>query len=298
VKPILQARSTTGVIGRFAPSPTGDLHFGSLLAALGSFLSARARNGLWLLRIENIDPPREVAGAGQRQIETLARHGLTSDRDVVWQIDSTPRHEEVIQGLLDRGLAFPCACTRSDLPPSGRYPGTCRGGLPIGRRARSVRLRVDEADVLFDDAVQGACRQSPATDHGDFVIRRADGLVAYQLAVVVDDVMAGVTEVIRGSDLIESTSRQILIYRALGLEPPRYGHLPLVVDRAGRKLSKSDSDDPIGRGSPVENLRRALACLGHPPPAEIREVGKLLAWGVENWGIERVPRGPCTVPGP
>ena len=298
MKQILQARSNPGVTGRFAPSPTGELHFGSLLAALGSFLNARSRNGEWLVRIENIDPPREIAGAGQAQIEALARHGMESDRDVVWQIDSMPVHERVIEGLLERGLAFPCGCTRADLPDSGVYPGTCRTGLPRGRRARAIRLRVDDQNVAFDDAVQGPCLRSPATECGDFVIRRADGLIAYQLAVVVDDASAGVTEVIRGSDLIESTARQILVYRALGLEPPRYGHLPLVIDSSGRKLSKSERDDPIRHGMPASNLQRALRCLGHSPPPGLTSVDALLAWATEHWSIDRVPRGPCTIPDP
>ena len=294
----MQARSTGAVVGRFAPSPTGELHFGSLLAALGSFLSARAQNGEWLVRIENIDPPREVAGAGRRQLETLAEHGLESDRPPVWQIESTPRHEAAIQGLLDRGLAFHCGCTRADLPASGIYPGTCREGLPPGRRPRSIRLRVEaDSDVEFLDAVQGRCRQSPGRESGDFVIRRADGLVAYQLAVVVDDILAGVTEVIRGSDLIESTSRQILVYRALGLAPPRYGHLPLVIDNSGRKLSKSDGDDPVAAGRPAHTLRRALGCLGHPPPADLDRVAPLLDWGIEHWQEATVPRGPCVSSG-
>jgi glutamyl-Q tRNA(Asp) synthetase len=297
VKRILQAPSSRQVVGRFAPSPTGELHFGSLLAAVGSFLNARSQNGEWLIRIENIDPPREVAGAGRDQIDTLARHGLESDRDPVWQIESTKRHDEVIQALLQQGLAFHCGCTRADLPDSGVYPGTCRDGLPAGRPARSVRLLVDgPGPVEFVDAIQGPCRQNPARDCGDFVIRRADGLIAYQLAVVVDDALAGVSEVIRGSDLIESTGRQMLVYRALGLPPPRYGHLPLVVDAAGRKLSKSAQDSPIRHGPPAENLRRALACLGHPPPADLDEVTALLDWGIEHWRIENVPRGPCAIP--
>jgi len=292
----LQEKSIAGVVGRFAPSPTGELHFGSLLAALGSYLDARSRNGEWLVRIENIDPPREVDGAGLRQIETLARHGLESDRDVVWQIDSTARHEQAIAALVDRGLAFHCGCTRADLPESGRYPGTCRRDLPTGRSARSIRLLVDEQSVNFDDAIQGHCVQCPATECGDFVIRRADGLIAYQLAVVVDDASAGVTDVVRGSDLIESTARQILVYRALGLDPPRYGHLPLVVDESGRKLSKSESDDPIRHGAPDGNLRRALNCLGHPPPSDLKTIEELLEWGVANWRVGKVPRGPCPIP--
>ncbi|AKS42080.1 tRNA glutamyl-Q(34) synthetase GluQRS [Wenzhouxiangella marina] len=279
-------------VGRFAPSPTGDLHFGSLVAALGSYLNIRAQDGQWLVRIENIDPPREVPGAGHTQIETLARHGLVSDRPVVWQIDSTAAHQEAVEALIDAGRAYPCACSRADLPPDGRYPGTCRNGLPPGRKARSIRLRCEDEEVHFDDLIQGEYHQNPYRETGDFVIRRADGLYAYQLAVVVDDARAGVTEVVRGADLIDSTGRQILVYRALGLAPPRYAHLPLITDAQGRKLSKSEADDPIHASEPAANLRLALGLLGHPPPEGLERIDSLLSWAIEHWSIERVPRGP------
>lgn len=282
-------------MGRFAPSPTGDLHFGSLVAALGSYLSARAQGGEWLLRIENIDPPREVAGAGLAQIETLARHGLESDRPASWQIDSITHFEAALAALLEQGKAFPCACTRADLEPGGRYPGTCRDGLPAGRQARSVRLRVESGSVSFDDPIQGPQQARPGDESGDFVIRRADGLFAYQLAVVVDDHLSGVTEIVRGADLIDSTARQILVYRALGWTPPIYAHLPLITDPSGRKLSKSEADDPLRRDCPADNLARALRLLGHGPPDSLRRVPDLLDWGIANWSLARVPRGPVAI---
>jgi len=296
VKQFLQVKSSSKPIGRFAPSPTGDLHFGSLVAALGSFLNIRSRGGEWLVRVENIDPPREVEGAGLRQIETLEQHGLISDREVVWQIDSTGLHKQAIDYLLKEKQAFHCACTRAELPPNGVYPGTCRQGLPAGKSARSIRLRVNSDSVEFDDAIQGHCVQLPANNCGDFVIRRADGLIAYQLAVVVDDIKAGVTEVVRGFDLIESTGRQILVYRALGLTPPSYGHLPLITNDAGRKLSKSDNDDPIQNGRPEDNIRLALACLGHPPPTSVATIAELLDWALTHWRIDQVPNGPLAWP--
>lgn len=282
-------------VGRFAPSPTGDLHFGSLVAATGSFLQARASGGIWLVRIEDLDPPREVSGAAERQLATLARFGLVSDLPVERQSTFRARHERVIAGLLEAGRAFHCGCSRSDLPDTGIYPGTCRAGLGEGRRRRSIRFAVDSDPVHFRDGIQGPISQTPASQCGDFVVRRADGLIAYQLAVVVDDAAAGVTEVVRGSDLIESTGRQILLQHALNLPRPAYIHLPLVVDRSGRKLSKSDNDDPVHRYPPDIALRLALAALGHEPPAGICALDALWAWGLDNWKLERVPRGPVCI---
>jgi glutamyl-Q tRNA(Asp) synthetase len=271
------------------------LHFGSLIAALGSYLNVKSQGGEWLVRIENIDPPREVHGAGRRQIEALERHGLVSDRPVCWQIESTPIHQQALDDLVRRGFAFECGCSRADLPPDGVYPGTCRDGLAPGRVARSARLRVEPGPIEFDDGIQGHCIQNPAAETGDFVIRRADGLIAYQLAVVVDDALAGVTEVVRGADLIDSTARQILVYRALGLEIPRYAHLPLITDAAGRKLSKSDQDDPIHRHRPEANLVQALDLLGQSPPPGLGGVDDILAWAGANWSLAKVPAGPCAL---
>ena len=285
-------------IGRFAPSPTGDLHFGSLVAAVGSFLQARSNQGLWLVRIEDLDPPREVAGAAERQIAALARFGLHPDRPVCRQSLFRPRHDEAIARLLAMGRAFACACTRSDLPTDGVYPGTCRGGIPAGRDARSIRFRVDETSIDFDDSVQGPQRQHPLSQCGDFIIRRADGLIAYQLAVVVDDAAVGVTEVVRGADLIDSTGRQIQLHQALGLRVPRYLHLPLVVDESGRKLSKSDGDDPVHRHDPSTALRLALRALGHEPPARATSLASQWAWALDNWQPGAVPAGPVAIAAP
>ena len=223
-------------IGRFAPSPTGALHFGSLVAAVGSFLEARAHGGRWLLRIEDVDTPRTVAGAAAGIVATLARFGFEWDGEVVWQGRRTAAYEAALDALKAAGHAYPCACTRRELADqplardgSRRYPGTCRNGLPPGREGRAWRVRA-EGTIRFDDAVQGAQEVDLADDAGDYVVKRADGLFAYQLAVVVDDADAGVTHVVRGADLLDSTARQIHL---LGQPVPTYAHLPLATNAAG-----------------------------------------------------------------
>ncbi|MFU8831629.1 MAG: tRNA glutamyl-Q(34) synthetase GluQRS [Wenzhouxiangella sp.] len=281
--------------GRFAPSPTGQLHFGSLLAATGSYLQAKANGGEWLLRIEDIDPPREVPGAARAQIETLRLFGMVPDRPVVWQSRTGARHQAALAMLLQSGQAFHCACSRRDLPANGVYPGTCRNGIPAGREARSVRLKVDDQIIYFNDVIQGECRQNPGRECGDFIIRRADGLMAYQLAVVVDDAEAGVSEVVRGADLIESTGRQVHVYRCLGLEPPTYAHLPLVVDKDGRKLSKSEADDPVQHRRRQTTLRLVLRALGHEPPAGCQSLDALWRWALDHWDVQQVPKGPVQI---
>jgi len=275
-------------VGRFAPSPTGELHFGSLVAAVGSFFDTRARNGRWLVRIEDLDPPRTVAGSAERQLGALARFGLIPDEPASYQSRFRTRHEAAIARLLDTGLAYPCGCTRRDLPADGIYPGTCRQGIPPERRARSIRFRVEDTAITFPDQVLGQQHQIPARQSGDFVIRRADNLIAYQLAVVVDDAAAGVTDVVRGADLLDSTGRQILLQRAFGLPTPRYLHLPIVVDRQGRKLSKSQADDPIAALPVSATLALALNALGHFPPA-LDGIDALHDWATDNWDPGRIP---------
>jgi len=276
------------VIGRFAPSPTGDLHFGSLVAAVGSYLAARSAGGRWLLRVEDIDPPREVAGSAQRILHDLARLDMHPDAPVLYQSSRLTAYQAALDRLLTAGLAYPCACSRADLPESGVYPGTCRQGIPAGRKPRSVRFRVDAETGHFDDLVQGRIRTAPAAG-GDFVIRRADGLFAYQLAVVVDDAYQQVTEVVRGADLLESSQRQICLQKALGLPRPVYAHLPVAVDAAGNKLSKRSRADPVRCGKPVRMLRAALDFLGQRAPAGLNLDG-LWQWAIQNWRWECVPR--------
>lgn len=250
--------------GRFAPSPTGPLHFGSLVAALGSWLMARHAGGAWWVRIEDLDPPREVPGAAEDQLRTLAGFGLVSDAPVVRQSERHDRYRTALDRLLADGLAFACACSRSVLAAGG---GVHRACVPGPARAETaVRLRVPDGSVVaFDDALCGRFAQDVSTDVGDVVLLRADGCWAYQLAVVVDDAEQGITDVVRGADLLDSTPRQILLQRALGLPTPRYAHLPLIVDADGRKLSKSLAAVPVDGDDPLPALRLAWRALGQRP---------------------------------
>ncbi|MCZ7563692.1 MAG: tRNA glutamyl-Q(34) synthetase GluQRS [Burkholderiales bacterium] len=289
--------------GRFAPSPTGSLHFGSLVAAVGSHADARAHGGEWLVRMEDLDAPRTVPGAAAAILHGLAALGMTSDAPVLLQ----SRRGEAYSAALDRlawaGLTYPCACSRREIADSaGRfgalangprervYPGTCRNGLAPGRSARAVRCRTGDAPIAFEDAVQGTVRQCLARAVGDFVLLRADGIFAYQLAVVVDDAAQGITDVVRGADLLDSTPRQIHLQRALGVPTPRYCHLPVATDARGEKLSKQTRAAPIDLGRPADALRQALGFLGHRPPAGLNEVDALWAWATENWDRTRIPR--------
>lgn len=278
--------------GRFAPSPTGRLHFGSLVAAVGSYLQARSRDGVWLVRMEDIDPPREVAGAADAILDTLAAFGLASDEPVLFQSTRSEAYVDALERLEAAGWTFPCGCTRRDLGPGGVYPGTCREGLPPGRRPRSVRVRVGNRPVTVQDAVQGDFVQDLASEVGDFVVRRADGLTAYQLAVTVDDEHQGITEIVRGSDLLDSTPRQAWLMELLGFPRPRYAHLPVAVDRTGRKLSKQTLAQPVDDEDPAPALAAALAFLGHPPPPGVARRGLKALWrfAETEWNLDRVPR--------
>jgi len=288
----LEVQNKNNYRGRFAPSPTGPLHLGSLTAAVASYLQARAHRGRWLVRIEDIDPPREVAGAAADQLETLAAFGLVSDEPVVYQSRSRALHERALAHLRGAGLAYACGCSRRDLPPSGIYPGTCRSGIPHGRTARSIRFRIPDAPIELADRVFGPSLHRLDQSCGDFVIRRADSLMAYQLAVVVDDIEAGISEIVRGSDLLDSSPRQQAIYAALDAPVPGWMHLPLIVDRKGAKLSKSTQADPVRAETPVRALSLALAALGHRPPPGLRGLESLWQWALANWEAARVPREP------
>jgi glutamyl-Q tRNA(Asp) synthetase len=260
-----------------------------LLAAVASYAQARACGGEWLLRIEDIDPPREVPGSAARIEADLLRFGMRSDRPVLHQSTRTPAYRNALQNLLDRGLAYWCGCSRSQLPESGVYPGTCRNGLPAGKRRRAVRLKVAPEPVRFIDLVQGEVTEDLQQTVGDFVIWRADGLPAYQLAVVVDDAWQHVTEIVRGADLLASTARQIQLQRSLGLPTPRYAHHPVAVGEDGCKLSKRSSSDPIRSGSPEPSLRAALRFLGQPCPSGL-DLGGTWRWALDHWNLSRVPR--------
>ena len=283
------------VVGRFAPSPTGDLHFGSLVSAVGSYLETKSAGGLWLLRIEDIDPPREIAGSADRIIDDLNRLGLVPDGSVLYQSSRLDAYQAAVDRLLEKGLAYPCACSRKDLPASGKYAGTCRNGIPPDKSPRSIRFRVDTGMCVFEDSLQGLISESPADIGGDFIIRRADGLFAYQLAVVVDDDFQGVTQVVRGADLLDSTGRQICLQKALGLVSPDYMHLPVVISADGKKLSKRIQADPVKDREPASALGQALKFLGQNPPSGLSLNG-LWEWALEHWNIDLIPRTRTILP--
>jgi len=248
--------------GRFAPSPTGHLHLGSLVAALGSWLMARHHGGEWLVRIEDIDPPREIAGAADAQLRTLSAFGLHADLPVVRQSERGDLYAAALRRLRDQGDAFTCCCSRSDLQATGGLHLRCVE-RPSGK-VHAYRLRTPERRVGFEDGIRGHYEQDLHREVGDVVLKRADGWWAYQLAVVVDDAEQGITDVVRGADLLDSTPRQIHLQQCLGITTPRYAHLPLVLDRNGTKLSKAIASLPIDDNDPGPALRTALACLGQP----------------------------------
>ena len=287
--------------GRFAPSPTGPLHFGSLVAATGSFLEARSRSGEWHLRMEDVDAPRCSAAAAAEILRALEAFGFAWDGELIWQSRRTQAYAAALERLKAAGRVFPCACTRKELAdsaiaPDGAaiYPGTCRQGLPAGREARAWRVAVGDARVSFEDAIQGCITSDLGNEAGDFILLRADGLYAYQLAVVVDDADAGITHVVRGADLLASTARQIFLQQCLGLPTPTYAHLPVAVNAAGEKLSKQTLATPIDVSRPAPALLAALQFLGQRPPPELADatVPEMWAWALENWRMDRVPRGP------
>jgi len=277
-------------IGRFAPSPTGPLHFGSLVAALASWLDARAASGRWLVRIEDLDRPREQPGAADSILRTLERLGLYWDGPVIFQ----SRRIALYQGALERLRAqtYWCGCSRREIADSSLgfaadgaqiYPGTCRDGLAAGKTARALRIRTTSEEIRFEDRAQGLQRQSLAEAVGDFVLHRADGQFAYQLAVVVDDADQSITDVVRGADLLDSTARQIYLQRLLGYRQPTCLHVPAVVNAAGEKLSKQTGAAPVDASSKEEILARALRFLGQAPSGDLQEA-------VAAWTPERVPR--------
>lgn len=290
--------NTPPYVGRFAPSPTGPLHFGSLVAAVASWLDARAANGRWLVRIEDLDRPRCEPGAADTILRQLEAYALSWDGPVLVQSRRDPAYAAALEALNAGGAAYPCACTRSQLAAAPRnregetvYPGTCRNGLPEGAAARSWRVRVRDVNTGFHDRIHGALRQNLAREVGDFVVRRADGLFAYQLAVVVDDAFQGVTDVVRGADLLWNTPRQLHLQTLLGLPTPAYAHVPLITNSAGQKLSKQTLAPALPTTGPGIVLVQALTILGHPPPSWLHPArpAELLAWASAHWQIEGVP---------
>lgn len=275
--------------GRFAPSPTGQLHFGSLVAALGSWLCARHHGGRWLLRVEDIDPPREVPGSAAAILAALPAFGLVADAPAQYQSQRLAAYDEAFARLRAIDAVFPCWCTRSQLADAGLHrDGHCTTP-PDPQREPAWRLRTPDLDITFDDALQGPQRQNLRESAGDFVIRRADGPYSYQLACVVDDAFQRITEVVRGCDLLDSTPRQIHLQHLLDLSTPRYLHLPLALDAQGHKLSKSTQAWPIDPDHPLPALRRALEFLGQPLPATAQSPAELLALALERFDPEHLP---------
>jgi glutamyl-Q tRNA(Asp) synthetase len=282
--------------GRFAPSPTGPLHFGSLVAALGSYLDARAAGGEWLVRVEDLDTPRSSRAVADDILRTLEAFGFEWDGAVRFQGERVAHYEDALARLRAKGMTYRCRCSRREIADSALqgidgpvYPGTCRElAIPESTPA-AVRLRTDSDEIAFDDRLQGRIAQRLEADIGDFVLKRKDGLVAYQLAVVVDDAQQGITDVVRGADLLLSTPRQVWLQRQLGLATPRYLHLPVALNDAGQKLSKQTLAPALDRGSALAELERALAFLGQPP-AGARTPAGLLAAAVAGWQPARLPR--------
>jgi len=281
--------------GRFAPSPTGPLHFGSLVAAVASWLDARAHGGEWRVRIEDVDTPRSVAGAADDILRTLEAFGLAWDGEIIWQSRRAHRYGEALAALRRGGFVYRCRCSRREIADSAVagiegpvYPGTCRDRQLALDVEGAERFRAPPGPVAFDDRVMGAVVQDVAAEVGDFVLRRRDGLYAYQLAVVVDDADQGITDVVRGADLLLSTPRQILLQHALEIPTPRYLHVPVAANASGQKLSKQTQAPPVDARSPRETLARALRFLGQEPAPDAVP-GELLATAITSWRTETIP---------
>ena len=291
------------VVGRFAPSPTGPLHLGSLVAAVGSYCLARQAGGRWLLRMEDLDAPRVVPGAADEILFALDKLGLHWDEEIVWQSRRVEAYQAAVEKLGGQGQVFDCAGSRKEIlmsaPHPGEegavYPGTCRPGVPAGRKPRALRIIVPDRQICFTDGVFGPMQQVLSEAVGDFVLRRADGMFAYQLAVVVDDAASRINQVVRGADLLSSTPRQIFLHACLGSPVPEYIHLPLLTDRQGEKISKRHgvvSFDP--KVNPSALIVQALSLLGQIVPEEIGKSApaEVLEWACRNLDRKRIPLVP------
>ena len=278
--------------GRFAPSPTGPLHLGSLIAALASYLDARHAGGAWLVRMEDLDPPREEAGAAQRILDSLRCHGLCWDGEVLWQGTRAAAYREALDRLAADGHLFHCDCTRALLGPGGACAGRCAPRQDQVRAPYATRVQVPaDCRIRFQDLLQDARDEPLGSQFPDFVVKRKDGLDAYQLAVVVDDAFQGITHIVRGSDLLDSTPRQIFLQQLLGYPIPAYGHLPVITNQQGQKFSKQNHAPAIDDQQPVVNLRRALRFLHQPaPPSELDSAAALLDFATRHWAPARIPR--------
>ena len=296
------------IIGRFAPSPTGPLHLGSLVAALGSYLTARSAGGLWLLRMEDLDLPRVVPGIAEDMLSTLETLGFEWDGEVLYQSRRSAYYRAAAEDLVRRGLAYACGCTRSEIAQLASapheeglvYPGICRNGLPPEKVERALRVKVYDEVISFEDGIMGRFSQHLTASCGDFVIHRADGPYAYHLAVVVDDAASGVNQVVRGADLLSSTPRQMYLQRVFDYPTPGYSHLPLVTGPEGAKLSKRDHAVSLAAGRDLATeggalIVSALRFLGQSPPPELKGAppAEVLHWAVANFDLSSVPRDPA-----
>ncbi|MGC5701989.1 tRNA glutamyl-Q(34) synthetase GluQRS [Pseudomonas sp. NFXW11] len=288
----MTASNRSPYIGRFAPTPSGHLHFGSLVAALASYLDARAVGGRWLLRMEDLDPPREEPGAQAAILKALESYGFEWDGEMVRQSDRHDAYAEVLNRLFNQGLAYACTCSRKQLESyHGIYPGLCRN-LGHAQTDAAIRLRVPELEYRFNDRVQGEYRQHLGREVGDFVIRRRDGLYAYQLAVVLDDAWQGISDIVRGADLLDSTPRQLYLQELLGLPQPRYLHVPLITQPDGHKLGKSYRSPPLTEDQAPPLLLRALRALGQQPDSALdsASVAEIMNWAIAHWDATLIPR--------
>ncbi|MEX0740197.1 MAG: tRNA glutamyl-Q(34) synthetase GluQRS [Pseudohongiella sp.] len=285
--------ASDNIIGRFAPSPSGALHFGSLLAALASFLDIRSRGGQWLLRMEDLDPAREPPGAADQILFTLEDLALTWDGPVLYQSSRLEAYSTALATLSTRDLIYQCDCSRQRVRAlGGVYDNLCRARLTPPAGSSATRFKVSDVLYTLEDRIQGHFSQSLVQECGDFVLRRRDGLFAYQLAVVVDDHYQGVTDILRGHDLLDSTPRQMALQQALACPQPTYAHIPVATNQQGQKLSKQHFARPLQRNSASDYMYEALAFLRQRPPAELRKAPptEQLAWAIPNWDIQRVPK--------
>lgn len=283
-------------VGRFAPSPTGPLHFGSLVAAVGSYLEAKKNRGQWLLRIEDIDPPREVPGATTSIIKTLERFGFEWDGDIIYQNQRYDIYQEYIDKLIAESQAYPCGCSRKEIaavsPRSANgivYPGTCRDGLD-DKKPRSTRLLTENIDIHFKDQIQGNIEQNLESDSGDYIIRRADGLYAYNLAVVIDDQLNGITDIVRGYDLLPCTCQHIYLQRVLHFDTPSYTHLPIALNESGQKLSKQNLAKEVDVSDRVKVLYNVITFLNQTPDPSLldADINSIWKWAIANWDISKI----------
>jgi glutamyl-Q tRNA(Asp) synthetase len=279
-------------VGRFAPSPTGDLHLGSLYCAAASFLDARAHGGDWLVRMEDLDRPREIPGAADRILATLEAFGFEWDGEVIRQSTRLRRYDSVLGELRARGLLFECSCSRLELADEDRYPGHCRQGPLHPERATATRLRVEPRSIAFTDRVQGRYRQEVASASGDLILKRRDGLFAYVFAVVLDDAAQGVTHVTRGADLLDNTPPQIYLHGVLELSPPAYAHVPVLTESDGEKLAKSRRSVRADSGHALATLIGLFELLNLSPPVELLDGGvrEAWSWAIRHWKMSRLPR--------